>query len=78
MKKRLLKWKYQKLTLLIGTFILAYLLFYGKNFPAFNNFIISTGYIGIFISGLLFSYGFTSAPAAALFLLLAKSTNFGI
>ncbi len=67
--------KYHKLLLLLLTFVIAYALFYGRNFPAFNNFVISLSYVGVFISGMLFSYGFTAAPATALLLILAKQHN---
>ena len=67
--------KYPKFLLLFITFLLAYLLFYGRNNLAFYQFIISTGYFGIFIAGLMFSYGFTAAPAISLFLILAESQN---
>lgn len=66
------KFKYHKLTLLLVTFIFAYLLFAGRNFPVFNELILSLGYPGIFVSGMLFSYGFTAAPATALLLIFAK------
>ena len=67
--------KYPKFLLLFITFLLAYFLFYGRNNLALHAFVISTGYLGIFIAGLMFSYGFTTAPAISLFLILAESQN---
>jgi hypothetical protein len=69
------KIKYPKLLLLILTFLVAYILFYGKTYPLFNKFIISTGYLGSFILGMFFVYGFTAAPATSILLILAKEQN---
>src|SRR3989338_5018257 len=67
--------RYPKFLLLFITFLFAYLLFYGRNNLALHGFIISMGYLGIFIAGLMFSYGFTTAPAISLFLILAEHQN---
>lgn len=67
--------KYPKLLLLLITFIAAYLLFYSRNYVPFNDFIISLGYSGTFVAGLMFTYGFTAAPATAIFLILAQHQN---
>lgn len=67
--------KYPKFLLLFITFLIAYLLFYGKEYLPFSNFITSLGYSGIFVAGMLFTYGFTAAPATAVFLMLAQSQN---
>lgn len=64
--------KYPKLLLLLFTFILAYFLLSWSDLESVRIFLSSTGYFGAFIAGLLFSYGFTTAPATATFLLLAK------
>ena len=74
-KNILSKIKYPKLLLLVLTFVVAYILFYGKTYPPFNNFIISIGYLGTFITGLFFVYGFTAAPAISILLILAKEQN---
>ena len=70
-----MKFKYPKFALLILTFILAYILFQGRNFQMFDGFLLSLGYFGTFISGILFVYGFTAAPATAVLLILAKQQN---
>jgi len=67
--------KYPKLLLLLSTFVLAYFLFYGKDYPAVNNIVVSIGYFGTFIAGMFFVYGFTAAPATALLLIIAREQN---
>lgn len=67
--------KYPKILLLIATFVVAYFIFYERNFVSFHNFLLSLGYLGSFISGIFFTYGFTAAPATAVFLILAKEQN---
>ena len=67
--------KYPKFLLLFITFLIAYLLFYGREFGPFRDFIAGLGYSGTFIAGMLFTYGFTAAPATAIFLILAESQN---
>ena len=65
--------KYPKFTLLGLTYVLAIIILYGNIFLPFR--ILSLGYVGIFIAGILYSYGFTSGPAVVLLLLLAKEKN---
>ncbi|MDP3765912.1 MAG: hypothetical protein Q8R04_05350 [Nanoarchaeota archaeon] len=67
--------KYPKFLLLFITYLIAYLLFYQRTYPPFHDFVISLGYGGTFIVGALFAYGFTSAPATAILLILAKEQN---
>ena len=67
--------KYPKFLLLLITFLIAYLLFYERTNMPFHNFIISLGYAGTFIAGILFAYGFTAASATAILLILAKEQN---
>lgn len=67
--------KYPKFLLLFITFIISYLLFYSKDYGPFQNFIVGLGYSGTFIAGILFTYGFTAAPATAIFLILAGHQN---
>lgn len=71
----LLKIKYPKLLLLFATFFVAYILFYGKTYPPFNNFILSMGYFGSFLAGMFFVYGFTAAPATSILLIIAQEQN---
>src|SRR3989344_4718737 len=67
--------KYPKFLLLFITFVIAYLLFYGKEYLPLHDFIIGLGYPGTFVAGILFVYGFTAAPATVIFLILAQSQN---
>ena len=69
------KFKYPKLLGLLLAIVLAYVLF--KN-PAVNSFISGIGdygYIGVFIAGMLFAFGFT-APFAAGFFITLNPSNF--
>ena len=75
MNKILSKIKYPKFLLLLLSFVLAYIFFSGRNFLPFRNFLLSLGYFGTFLVGILFVYGFTAAPATAILLILAKGQN---
>ncbi len=75
MNKTLPKIKYPKFSLLVLTFILAYILFKGKDFQPYHNFLLSLGYAGTFLAGILFVYGFTAAPATAILLILVKEQS---
>ncbi len=75
MKRIFPQTKYPKILLLIATFVIAYFIFYERNFTSFHGFLSSLGYLGSFISGVFFTYGFTAAPATAVFLILAKEQN---
>jgi len=67
--------KYPKFLLLFITFLIAYLLFNGRTNPKFHLFVVSLRFLGTFLTGILFVYGFTAAPATAIFLILAQSQN---
>lgn len=67
--------KYPKFLLLLITLLIAYLIFYGKSYDPFHDFISSFGYVGTFFAGALFTYGFTAAPATAILLILAKEQH---
>jgi len=67
--------KYPKFTLLILTFVIAYLLFSWRSVLPFQSELLALGYPGAFILGMLFSYGFTAAPATVFLLMLAKDYN---
>lgn len=70
----LFKYKYPKLTLLVLAIILAYFLFKSPNVENFVSNLGSLSYFGIFIAGMLFSFGFT-APFAVGFFLVLKPEN---
>ncbi|MEK6927679.1 MAG: hypothetical protein AABX11_04565 [Nanoarchaeota archaeon] len=68
---RLFKFKYPKITLLIVISIAAYFLF---NLPEVSEFFLKLNglsYLGIFIAGLLFSFGFTTPLAIGIFIVSA-------
>lgn len=74
-RKIMLRIRYPKFLLLILTFAAAYLLFRSRNLQPFQNTLSSLGYIGTFLAGIFFTYGFTAAPATAILLVLAKGQN---
>jgi hypothetical protein len=68
--------RYPKLLLLLVTVLIACFIFYeGKNYAPFHEFLISSGYLGIFFGGFFYAYAFTSASATAVLLVLAKEYN---
>ena len=67
--------KYPRFVILLLTFVLAYVIFWERDFSPFHNFLISTWYFGTFLSGMLYDYGFTAAPATAVLLILGKEQN---
>lgn len=76
MKKTILSQiKYPKFILLGYSFFLAYILFANRDVYFIKESVLSLGYFGSFISGTLFTYGFTTPFAVALFLILGKTQN---
>lgn len=73
--KPLIKIEYPKLFLLLSTFLIAYLLFYGRTYQPFHDFLVSISYGGAFLAGVFFTYGFTAVPATAVLLILANEQN---
>ena len=71
----MLKIKYPKFGLFFLSIIVAYILFKSKTYPPFHNFLMSLGYFNSFFIGILFAFGFTTIPATAIFLVLAKEQN---
>jgi len=71
--KRLFKFKYQKLLLLVIFLILSYFIFSENSVQIWINQLNSFGYIAIFIAGFLFSFGFTTPFATGLLLVLNPS-----
>ncbi len=69
------KIKYPKLILLVITIILAYIVFYERNVTIFHDILRSLGYLGPFVSGIFFSYGFTAVPATAFLMIFAHDQN---
>lgn len=67
--------KYPKFSLLILTFVAAYIFFKISDLTLIRNFISSLGYLGAFIAGIMYVYSFTAAPATVILLVLSKSQN---
>lgn len=66
---------YPRLTLLILIFALSYILLYGTSGTELHAFILSFGYIGVFLAGFFYAYGFTAAPATLVLLSIAKDES---
>jgi hypothetical protein len=61
---------------ILASLVLAVLLFYvGRNFPTIEHVLRPAGYAGTFIIGILYVYSFTSLPATAMLIIVAKSQN---
>lgn len=69
------KLHYPKFLALALSFVAAYFLFKYLAVLGLDKFFGSLGYFGTFLTGMLFAYGFTAAPAIALFLIIADSQN---
>ncbi len=63
--------QYPKLLLLACSFVFAYYLFHTGAFDALPELLHGHGYISIFLGGLLFSFGFTTPFAIAIFVAMA-------
>ena len=72
--RRLFRFRYPKITLLILFSILSYFLFSNSNVQGFVSQLEGFRYLGIFIAGLLFSFGFTT-PFAIGFFIVANPGN---
>jgi hypothetical protein len=70
-----MKIKYPKFTLLVLTFLAAYIVLASNDLVFIREIIAGSGLLGAFIAGSMFTYGFTSAPATAAFLIMSKSHN---
>ncbi len=71
---RLFKYRYPKLTVLGILIISAYLIFRQPAVAGFFSGLDNLSYLGIFIAGLLFSYGFTTPFGVGLFLTINPSS----
>lgn len=67
--------QYPKLLLLCCTFILAYVLYQMGLFDILPQYLHGHGYISMFLGGLLFSFGFTTPFAIAIFIAMADEVN---
>lgn len=64
--------KYPKLVLLIVTFLLAYFILRGEQLKPIHDFLVASGYLGTFLAGVGYSFGFTAGPATAVLLILSE------
>lgn len=62
------KYRYPKLTALLVLILIAYIVFRQPAVSSFLSGLNNLSYLGVFIAGLLFSYGFTTPFAIGLFL----------
>jgi hypothetical protein len=69
------KIKYPKLSLFIVSVILVYFLFSGFAYKPLHYALVSMGYFGTFLAGLLYPYALTSAAGTGILLILAKEQN---
>ena len=53
----------------------AYILFANRSYPALNEALLSQGYLGSFLAGLLYAYAFTAAPATFILLMLGREQS---
>lgn len=68
--KRLFKYKYPKLICLIVIILISYFIFSNPEINLMISNLGELGYLGVFIAGLMFAFGFTSPLAAGFFLVL--------
>ncbi len=66
---------HKNIILLAVSFFLAYFILKSENVAAFVAGLNNLNYLGTFVMGMFFSYGFTTAPAAATLYLMAKNLN---
>ncbi|MDO8467559.1 MAG: hypothetical protein Q7S56_01260 [Nanoarchaeota archaeon] len=79
-EKRIWRWvfhfPYKKLFILIVLAILAYIIFRNPEVQSFVSSLGSLKYLGIFIAGMLFTFGFTTPFAVGFFIILNPSNPF--
>ena len=67
--------KYPKFLIFILTLIVAYIIFTERNLEPVRNVLSALGYFGSFLAGMFYTYGFSSIPASAIFLILGENQN---
>jgi len=68
--KRLFKFRYPKIAVLVAVIILAYFIFSNQSVQEFVSKLGGWGYLSAFIAGMFFTFGFTSPLSAGLFITL--------
>ena len=71
--KKLFKFKYPKIMILIVTIVLSYFIFRNPLISSYLSHLGNLGYLGFFIGGILFAFGFTAPFSVGLFILLNPS-----
>lgn len=66
---------YPKLLLLLCSFVLTYVLYLAGLFDLLPRYLGGYGYLSMFLGGLLFSFGFTTSFAIAIFIEMAALVN---
>jgi hypothetical protein len=74
--KRLFKFKYPKILSLIIIVFFTYILFQNSSVNSFVSNLGALSYLGVFIAGILFSFGFTTPIAIGFFITLNPSNLF--
>lgn len=75
-KKIATKIRYPKLYLLLISIFLGILIYRDENNFHFHTILDQLGYLGTFLAGMFFVYGFTVGPAVAMLFLAAQKQNF--
>jgi len=75
-KKIITKIRYPKLYLLLISIFLGILIYRDENNFHFHAILDQLGYLGTFLAGMFFVYGFTVGPAVAVLFLAAQKQNF--
>ena len=71
--KKLFKFKYPKIILLLITIVLSYFIFRNPFISDYLSHIGTLGYLGVFLGGILFAFGFTAPFSVGLFISLNPS-----
>ncbi|OIO41627.1 hypothetical protein COX97_00910 [Candidatus Pacearchaeota archaeon CG_4_10_14_0_2_um_filter_05_32_18] len=71
--KKLFKFKYPKIFLLLVMIVLSYFIFRNPSISDYLSHLGGLGYLGIFIGGILFAFGFTAPFSVGLFISLNPS-----
>ena len=75
--KKLFRFKYSKILFLFVMIVLSYLMFRNPSISSYLSHLGGLGYLGIFIGGILFAFGFTAPFSVGLFISL-NPTNIWI
>ena len=71
--KKLFKFKYPKILLLLVMIVLSYFIFRNPSISDYLSHLGNLGYFGIFLGGILFAFGFTAPFSVGLFISLNPS-----